>query len=151
MRPAAQPVPLPPEKVAKVNVAPADVMRDTELQAFIAENERAQEQEADDSIDDFKQSLAISSVPGVEGNEIRIRYAGDANYRDVEVRQILVGNGDFYLDCWWPERNDTRLFKAQRIENILTAAGGSFDNAYYWIASTGPAGKQLAFNLGWEV
>lgn len=117
----------------------------------IAAEEVLRELEQDDSIEEFKSTLEPVDVPELADALIVLLYSGDEEPgRDVTVRQILLGRGDIYLDCWWPARGDTRLFKGSRILRIVDAEGRAYQRVAEWLINSGEAGVRLADWLGWR-
>ena len=107
--------------------------------------ELEQEAEEDASIEAFKAGLTPCPVPELAGARLTLRYGGpDEPQRAVELRALLVGTSDFYLDCWWPERGDSRLFAGRRVAELIDAQGRRHANVLDWIAASGPTGRRIA-------
>lgn len=124
---------------------------DAAAAAVIAEvmAEAEGEQRIDDEIDAFRQRLERWPIPEIDGEQIGLRYHDvSQELREVTVRGVLVGEGGFYLDCWWPARNDTRLFHGGRVAQVITSDGRRFDEAITWIMASGYRGLLLGDRLG---
>lgn len=125
---------------------------DTGLIAALA---RAKAHEAEDariedaSVDAFRESLNEVAVPQITGRPIMLWYGNDEAAREVHVREVRAGRGNVYLHCWWPAREDTRLFHLGRVAMIVDGER-SYEHAYEWLRLSGPEGSMLADELGWR-
>lgn len=107
--------------------------------------------EQDESLAAFRATLTRWPLPDLDGTALTLFYDGtDGPGRQVELRAVLIGRDDFYLECWWPERDDSRLFRADRIELIIDRAGTRHRRAIDWIMSGGAAGVTLGTELGYR-
>lgn len=108
--------------------------------------------EEDQSIAAFKAELRRWPVPELDDTYLMLFYQGDGEIgRLVQLRAVLLGQRGIYLDCWWPEQNDTRLFSRARIEQILDGEGQTYSDALVWIMRSGAAGAALANEVGFEL
>ena len=126
---------------------------DAIAQRVIAEQGLAddvQEAETDASIADFKSTLQRWPVTAAEGRTVRLWYDGeDGAAREVRIDAVFAGPRDSYLDCWWPARNDARLFRLGEVERVEDR-GERFEPGWRWLARQGEAGAALADRFGWR-